>query len=140
MKEMWNQTRERKIGFETRLLLGALVLAVVFGAGPYTVQAQTSDEPPPGQIKFFDPFRLTTIRVAAPRVLPAVTRSGGDAAEPQPVGSTQSNTGLVASGGVVVQAPVLIPVRPEIRSPYRPPWAPGKPPWAPGKPPVPPRP
>jgi len=137
MKKMWNRNGKHKAGLETRVLLGALVLAVVvgFGAGLSTAQAQTPKEPPPGQIKFFDPFRLTTISVPAPRVLPATARSGGSAAAPLPVGLTESNPGVVASGGVVVQSPVLIPVRPEIRSPYRPPWAPGKPPWAPGKPP-----
>ena len=129
MRKMWNRNGKHKVDLKTRVLLGALVLAVVvgFGAGPYPAQAQTPNDPAPGQIKFFDPFMLTTMSVAAPRVLPATARSSVGAAAPLPVGLTESTPRVVASGGVVVRAPVLIPVRPEIRSPYRPRWAPGKP-------------
>jgi hypothetical protein len=136
MNKMWNRNGKHKAGLKTSALLGALVLAVVvgLGAGPSAAQGQTRSEPPPGQIDFFDPFRLTTIRVAAPRVLPALPGTGGDATEVPPTGLAEGNPSLDASGGVVVRAPVLIPARPPIRSPHRPPWAPGKPPWVPGPP------
>ncbi len=140
MKKMWNRNAENKAGLTTSVLLGAMMLAVVvgLGAGPSSAQGQTQNEPPPGQIQFFDPFRLVTIRVAAPRVLPALLRTAGDVAETPPAGSAQGNPVLDASGGVVLRSPVLIPVRPAIRSPHRPPWAPGRPPWVPGPPPGPP--
>jgi hypothetical protein len=142
MKKMWIRNDKRKVGLEAKVLLAASALAVVIGlgSGSYTAQAQTPSEPPSGQIPFFDPFRLTTIYVDAPQIL-STTGGLSGAAIPLPTGVTEGNPGAVASSGVVVGSPVLIPQRKPIRSPFRPPWVPpGPPDVPPGPPPVPPGP
>ena len=41
---------------------------------------------------------------------------------------------LVGAGGKGNGHAVVVPPKPIVRSPHKPPWVPGPPPWAPGKP------
>ncbi|MFC1795396.1 hypothetical protein ACFL3Q_17645 [Planctomycetota bacterium] len=87
--------------FRTKIFLGALVLLIVvyISTISYAVLDDDSDEPLTGQMSFFDPFTLRTI---------------------EPV--EENISGLPVSGSVITLPPIRIPIRPAIRSPFRPPW------------------
>lgn len=84
---------------KTKIFLGALVLLVVvyISSVSYAVLDDDSDEPFTRQMSFFDPFTLRTIGLV-----------------------TDNTSGLPVSGGVITLPPIRIPVRPAMRSPFRP--------------------
>ncbi len=86
----------------TKIFLGALFLLVVvyISIVSYAVLENDSDEPLTGQMSFFDPFTLRTIDPVA-----------------------ENTSGLPVSGSVITLPPIRIPIRPAMRSPFRPPWA-----------------
>lgn len=86
----------------TKIFLGALVLLIVvyISTISYAVLDDDSDEPLTGQMCFFNPFTLRTIEPVA-----------------------DNTSGLPVSGSVITLPPIRIPLRPAIRSPFRPPWA-----------------
>jgi len=98
-KLMW---RKNKLILKTKIFLGALVLLIVvyISTISYAVLNDDSDEPLAGQMSFFDPFTLRTI---------------------EPV--SENTSGLPVSGSVITLPPIRIPIRPAIRSPFRPSWA-----------------
>ncbi len=83
---------------KTKIFLGALVLLIVvyISTISYAVLDNDSDEPLTGQMSFFDPFTLRTIEPVAEKIseMPMITLP-----------------------------PIRIPVRPAMRSPFRPLWA-----------------
>jgi len=98
-KLMW---RKNKLILKTKIFLGALVLLVVvyISTISYAVLNDDSDKSLTGQMSFFDPFTLRTIK-------PVV----------------ENTSGLPVSGSVITLPPIRIPFRPAMRSPFRPPWA-----------------
>ena len=90
------------MSLKAKIFLGAVVLLVVvyISTVSYTVLGSDSDKPVTGQMDFFDPFTLRTIEPVA-----------------------ENTSGLPVSGSVITLPPIRIPVRPAIRSPFRPPWA-----------------
>ena len=136
MKEMWSRNKKDKLHLESEILFLVLALAVFLGlgAGTYTALGQTPAEPPPGKMRFFDPFTMTTIYVDA-RQGASNTNSSNDSGTPPPVIGAASSPVASYSGSQAAQPNVIVPERKPIRSPYRPPWVPGPPPWPPGPPP-----
>ena len=139
MKKRRTQSRKDRSRFEARILLVALAIVVIVGLGAttYTASGAERDRLPSGRMRYFDPFRLTTIYLnvleSAPMAgiaSPPVTESPPRVMETRPV-------------PVYTSGPIMIPYRPTIRSPFRPPWVPGPPPvippgpppWVPGPPP-----
>ena len=94
--------RKNKLILRTKIFLGALVLLVVVYNSTVSnaVLENDSDELLTGQMSFFDPFTLRTI---------------------EPVAENISE--MPISGSVVTLPPIRIPIRPAMRSPFRPPWA-----------------
>ena len=90
------------MNFRAKTFLGALVLLIVvcISTISYAVLNDDSDELLAGQMSFFDPFTLRTV---------------------EPVEENTSE--LPVSGSVITLPPIRIPIRPAIRSPFRPPWA-----------------
>jgi hypothetical protein len=88
--------------FKTKILLGAFVLVVVvyISTVSYTVLGSDSDKPVTGQMDIYDPITLRTIGPAA-----------GNVSE------------IPLSGSVIILPSIRIPVRPAMRSPFRPLWA-----------------
>jgi hypothetical protein len=86
----------------TKIFLGALVLLIVvyISTISYAVSNDDSDELLTGRMSFFDPFTLRTVT---------------------PVAEHMSE--MPISGSVITLPPIRIPIRPAIRSPFRPPWA-----------------
>lgn len=90
------------MSFKTQILLSALVLVVVvyISTVSYTVLGSDSDKSVNGQSDIVDPITLRTIR---------------------PVGGNVSE--IPPSGSVITLPSIQIPVRPAMRSPFRPLWA-----------------
>ena len=135
MKKIRTQSRKDKSHVETRILLAVLVIVVIVGLGAttYTASGAERDRLPPGRMRYFDPFRLTTIYLDVPESAPMT----GIASAPE----TESSPRVMGAGAVPVytSGPIMIPYRPPIRSPFRPPWTPGppgnRPPFTPPGPP-----
>jgi len=93
-----DDVEENKLSFKTKILLGTLVLVVVvyISTVSYTVLGRDSDKPVTGQMDIFDPITLRTIEPVAEKIseMPMITLP-----------------------------PIRIPVRPAMRSPFRPLWA-----------------
>jgi hypothetical protein len=85
--------------FKTEIFFGVLVLAVVVFVTTmsYAVLDDDSDEQFTWQVSFFDPFTLRTIEPVA-----------------------ENTSGLSVSGSMIKLAPIRIPFRPVMRSPFRP--------------------
>ena len=92
---------ENKLILKAKIFLGALFLLVVvyISAVSYTVLGSDSDQPVTGQRDIFDPVTLRTIG---------------------PVTGNISETAL--SGTIVTLPSIQIPIRPAMRSPFRPLW------------------
>lgn len=97
---------------KSKILLGALTLAVVVGLGT-AVQAvrEDADNEPDllllyRQTALFNPFTLRTRTLSTPRGLR-----------------------LSDSGAITLEEPIRIAVRPPKRTPGKPYWVPGPPPW-----------
>jgi hypothetical protein len=93
---------EKKLSFNAKILLGALVLVVVvyISTVSYTVLGSDSDKPVAGQMDIFNPITLRTIGPVA-----------GNISE------------MPLSGNVITLPSIRIPVRPAMRSPFQPLWA-----------------
>jgi len=142
MKKIWIQSRKGRSRFEDRLLLAVLVIVVVIGLGAttYTASGAERDRLPSGRLRYFDPFRLTTFYLDVPESAPMAAIATAPETEPSPIAMEASAIPVYASGHI------MIPYRPTIRSPFRPPWVPGPPgprppftppgppPWAPRAP------
>ncbi len=89
------------MNFRTKIFIGSLVLliAVYISTISYAVLDDDSDEPLTGQMSIFDPFTLRTI---------------------EPIEEDTSR--LPVSGSVITLPPIRIPIRPAMRSPFRPSW------------------
>lgn len=89
---------ENKLDLEAKILLGALVVLVIvcISSVSYTVLGRDSDKPVTGQVDFFDPITLRTV---------------------EPVAENISEMSMITL------PPIRIPVRPVMRSPFRPSWA-----------------
>lgn len=112
MKDMLVGNKNNKFGLKSKLLLGALALAVIAGLG-IAVQAAQDDVDNETdllllyrQTALFNPFTLSTRTLSTPMDL----RLGG-------------------SGAITLEEPIRIAVRPPKRSPGKPWWVPGPPPW-----------
>lgn len=134
MKEIRTQSRKDRSRFEARIVLVALAIVVIIGLGAttYTASGAERDRLPSGQMRYFDPFRLTTIYLDVPESAPMA----GIASAPE----TASSPRVTEAGAVPVYSPpIMISHRPTIRSPFRPPWVPGppvsRPPFTPPGPP-----
>ena len=93
---------ENELRFKTKILLGALVLVVVvyISTVSYTVLGSDSDKPVIGQMDIFDPVTLRTI------------------------GPVTGNVSEMPLPGSIMTLPsIRIPLRPAMRSPFRPLWA-----------------
>ena len=109
MKDVWVRNKERKFGFTSKVLVGAMSLVVVIGLGStvHNAVSVVSDsvddnvhESSLSETNLLDPFTLST-------VVPAMESSpGGD---------------ILVLGGVKMVTPIRIPYRPPLRSPFRPP-------------------
>ena len=90
------------MSLKAKIFLGALVLLVVVYISmiSYAALENGSDAPRTGRMDFFDPFTLRTIELVA-----------------------ENTSGLPVSGSVITLPPIRIPIRPAMRSPFRPPWA-----------------
>jgi len=86
----------------TKIFLGALGLLIVvyISAISYAVLNDDSDELLTGQMSFFDPFTLRTIGPVAENI-----------------------SEMPISGSAITLPPIRIPIRPAMRSPFRPSWA-----------------
>ena len=93
---------ENELSFKAKILLVALVLVVVIyiSTVSYTVLGSDSDKSVTGQMDIFDPVTLRTIGPVA-----------GNISE------------MPLSGSVMTLPPIRIPVRPAMRSPFRPLWS-----------------
>lgn len=101
MKDVSVRNKGNKLSLRSKILLGALALAVIAVLG--TVVRAAQDEVLFNQVSFFNPFTLRTI-----------------------VSVAQSD-----SGTIILDEPIRISGRPPLRSAARPEWVPprGKPPW-----------
>jgi hypothetical protein len=112
MKKIWTQNRKDKSRFEIRLL-AVLVTVVILGlsAATYTASgAERDDRLQSGQLRYFDPFDLTTFYLDMPESAPMTNIMSAPIANP-PLIIMKSST-------------VIIPIRPTIRTPFRPPLVP----------------
>ncbi len=93
------------MGLTAKILLGALVLLVVvyISTVSYTVLGSDSDKPTTGQMDIFDPITPRTIELVPENI-----------------------SEMPLSGSVITLPPIRIPVRPAIRSPFRPPLVSGR--------------
>ena len=84
-----------------KIFLGALVLlvSVYISTISYALLENDSAEPLIEQMDFFDPFTLRTVTPVAENI-----------------------SEMPISGSVITLPPIRIPIRPAIRSPFRPPW------------------
>lgn len=122
MKKIRTQSRKDRSRFKARILLVVLAVVVIIGLGAttYTASGAERDRLPSGRLRYFDPFKLTTIYLDVPESVPmAGTEPPPRVMEASPV--------LVNPSGLPTQSPIIIPYRPTIRSPFRPPWVPGPP-------------
>jgi hypothetical protein len=108
-----------KRGFRSRIVLGAVALAVVMGltaAGQAAGEksSKTGEAPLLRQIMLFNPFTYKSTPVSVPASVPVRVVAGSS----QPVMLLSDMTG---------RPPVRIPYRPALRSPFRPPLVPGTP-------------
>jgi hypothetical protein len=93
---------ENKLSFKAKIFFGALVLVIVvyISTVSYTVLGSDSDKRVTGQMDIFDPITLRTV---------------------EPVAGSISEMSLTESAMTLPS--IRIPVRPAIRSPFRPLWA-----------------
>jgi len=116
MKDMLVRNKNNKFGLKSKLLLGALALAVIAGLGIAVQAAQEYVDSETDllllyrQTALFNPFTLNT------RTL-----------------STPMDLRLGDSGAITLDEPIRIAVRPPKRTPGKPYWVPGPPPWHPHK-------
>ena len=135
MIKIWTQSKKGRSRFEARILLAVLVIVVIvgFGATAYAASGTQRERSPSGQMRYFDPFRLTTIYLDVPESAPMAAIASAPETESSPRVMEASAVPVYASG------PIMIPNRPTIRSPFRPPWTPGppvnRPPFTPPGPP-----
>jgi len=134
MIKIWTQSRKDRSRFETRLLAVLVIVVIVgLGATTYTASGAERDRQPAGKMRYFDPFRLATIYLDVPESAPMAAIASPPETESSPRAMESSAVPVYASG------PIMIPNRPTIRSPFRPPWTPGppvnRPPFTPPGPP-----
>jgi len=100
-----------KLNLKSKVLLGALALAVIagFGTGVYAALATSADKSLSGQTGIFDPFTLQSTHLS---VTQSVSRSERD-----------SDMVPVILLGEITNVPdeIRIPFRPALRTPFRPP-------------------
>jgi len=112
MKDMLARNKNNKFGLKSKLLLGALALAVIAGLGVAVRAAQKDADNETDllllyrQTALFNPFTLRTSTL-----------------------STTMEPRLDDSGAITLEEPIRIAVRPPRRTPGRPWWVPGPPPW-----------
>ena len=136
MIKIWTQSRKDRSRFEARILLGVLVIVVIIGlaATTYTASGAERDRLPPGQMRYFDPFRLTTIYLDVPESAPITGIASAPETSPS-LTATEGTSTELSTSGLLLRSPIMVSSRPPIRSPFRPPWVPGPPPVIPPGPP-----
>ena len=112
MKNVWLRNKKSKLNLNSKILLGALALAVIVGLGSaaYGASDNTDNKTNVLLLKpmgIFDPFTLKSTRVN-------VTRSESE---------NESDPGLdiLLAEMKYVSPAIRIPYRPALRSPFRPP-------------------
>ena len=90
------------MSLKVKIFVGALVLlvSVYISTISYALLNNDSDELLTEQMDFFDPFTLRTVAPVAENI-----------------------SEMPISGSVITLPPIRIPIRPAMRSPFRPPWA-----------------
>ena len=126
MIKIWTQSKKGRSRFEARILLAVLVIVVIVGLGAttYTASGAERDRLPSGQMRYFDPFRLATIYLDVPESAPMTGIASAPETEPSPR-VMEASPVTVYTGGLLLRSPIIIPYRPTIRSPFRPPLVPG---------------
>ena len=122
MIKILTQSRNDRSRFETRILLGVLVIVVIvgFGATTYTASGAERDRLSSGRLRYFDPFELATIYLDVPESAPIVGIASPPETEPS-LRVMRASPVLNNPSGLPTQSPIIIPYRPTIRSPFRPP-------------------
>lgn len=107
MKNVVVRNNRSRFSFVSKMLLGALALAVVavLGTAADAAAGNTTDRLLLGHISIFDPFTLQSTSISA-------SESGNE---------TGSDPVLLILLGGDGRPPIRIPFRPVLRSPFRPP-------------------
>ncbi len=111
MKNLLATNEKCKSTIVSKILIGALILAVVVGLGAVAhadaASDSTNNELVLGYLSLFNPFTLQSTSVST-------TESGG---------GTEGDSGpiLLLGIGTTSRPPIRIPYRPSLRSPFRPP-------------------
>jgi len=121
MKKIWTQSRKDRSRFEARLLAVLVIVVIVgLGATTYTASGAEWGRLPSGRLRYFDPFRLTTFYLDVSESAPMA----GIASPPETASTPrvmETRTVPAYTSGLLLQSPIMIPYRPTIRSPFRPP-------------------
>lgn len=127
MNETRRSNKMSKPSNKYTVLLGIMMLAVLAGlaTAAYTTGGNRSEKILPPEKGVFNPFTLKTIIVAdnglnldaIGSVLPARTLVSRPLLQGPPESNSRRGQG----------PPIIIPPRPDVRTPFRPPWPP--PPW-----------
>ena len=135
MIKTWTHSRKERSCFKARMLMAALAIVLIIGlaATTYTASGAERDRQPSGQMKYFDPFELTTIDVDVPGSTTIAGIANPPETESSPLG-TEASSVPADTNGLHSRSPIKIPCRYRCRSPFKPPWVPGPPPWFPGPP------
>jgi len=104
---MMKKTKHNKFGLISKLLLGALALAVMVGLGIVVQGARENGDKEPDsllsrQTVLFNPFAPETGSL-----------------------ETKSSSGTNTFGAVKTRPAIWVPLRPPVRSPFRPSWIQG---------------
>lgn len=110
--EILVESNKGKFSIMSKILLGALALAVIAGLGAAAradaASSSTTNEALLGELCLFNPFTLQTLQSTSISVLDSESGTEGD-------------FGPVVLLGTTSRPPIRIPYRPSLRSPFRPP-------------------
>ena len=118
MKKIWTQSRKDRSRFDARLLAVLVIVVIVgLGATTYTASGAERDRQPAGKMRYFDPFELATIYLDVLESAPMPAT----ASAPETKSSPRLMAARVSAVRLYANDTIMIPYRPTIRSPFRPP-------------------
>lgn len=129
MKDVSVGNKNNKFGLKSKLLLGALALAVIVGLATTAQAAQKDTDKEANaflllyrQARLFNPFTLDSSVLSATTNVTRSSSSTGILSRPSAAGISSAPTG--EGGHLRRRLAIRIPFRPALRSPWRPPIIP----------------
>lgn len=131
MKDVSVGNKNNKFGLKSKLLLGALALAVIVGLATTAQAAQKDTDKEANaflllyrQARLFNPFTLDSSVLSATTNVTRSSSSTGILGRPSAAGISSAPTGEGEGGHSRRRLAIRIPFRPALRSPWRPPIIP----------------